>query len=145
MTIDEQRAAVVKEARSWVGTPFHAEGRVKGVGADCATFILGVFENVGMLPHVELEHVPTDWHMHSSDTLYLKEILKYCHEVKDGKPGDIVMLTYGKQAAHGAIIIDWPTVAHASLMDRRVTLSNIQSSLPRFFGFFRPNPWREEE
>jgi cell wall-associated NlpC family hydrolase len=30
------RAAVVAEARSWLGTPFHHQGRVKAAGVDCA-------------------------------------------------------------------------------------------------------------
>lgn len=28
-------AAIVAEARTWLGTPFHHQGRVKGAGVDC--------------------------------------------------------------------------------------------------------------
>ena len=34
--------AVVTEARSWMGTPFQHQARVKGVGVDCAGLIIGV-------------------------------------------------------------------------------------------------------
>ena len=30
-----QRLAVVAEAESWLGTPYHHEARIKGHGVDC--------------------------------------------------------------------------------------------------------------
>jgi cell wall-associated NlpC family hydrolase len=146
MTIDEQRAAVIKEACTWIGTPFHPESRLKGVGIDCGTFLLEVFERVGMLPHTELEHRAHDWHVHSTDAIYLREILKYAHRVESPLPGDIALFQYGKQAAHGAIVIEWPTIViHASLIEKRVTKANITSALSRVQGFYRPNAWRVDE
>lgn len=38
MTIREK---ILAEARTWLGTPFHHQGRVKGVGADCAGVVIG--------------------------------------------------------------------------------------------------------
>ena len=33
---------VVREAKTWLGTPFHHQGRLKGVGVDCAGVIVCV-------------------------------------------------------------------------------------------------------
>jgi cell wall-associated NlpC family hydrolase len=45
---------VVEEARSWKGTPFRHQGRIKGQAVDCAHFIALVAEGVGIdaeIPH----------------------------------------------------------------------------------------------
>jgi cell wall-associated NlpC family hydrolase len=36
------RAAVVREAESWIGTPFHHAARVKGAGIDCLMLLAEV-------------------------------------------------------------------------------------------------------
>ena len=36
------RAHIIAQAREWLGTPFHHQARVKGVGADCAGLVIGV-------------------------------------------------------------------------------------------------------
>ena len=39
---------IVAEARTWLGTRFHHQGRVKGVGVDCAGLVVGVAQAVGI-------------------------------------------------------------------------------------------------
>lgn len=62
-----RRLNIVAEARSWVGTPFRHQARVKGHAVDCANLIIGVgeacdelwldpalwrrFQNYGRLPN----------------------------------------------------------------------------------------------
>ena len=46
------RQQVVAEALSWIGTPYIKNGRVKGVGADCATILFCVYRNCGLVPRV---------------------------------------------------------------------------------------------
>jgi NlpC/P60 family putative phage cell wall peptidase len=43
------RAAIVAEARRWVGTPWRHQGRVHGVGVDCGGLIIGVGQALGLL------------------------------------------------------------------------------------------------
>jgi NlpC/P60 family putative phage cell wall peptidase len=47
MRID--RAAVVAEARSWLGTPYRHQGRAKGVACDCLGLISGVGRALGLI------------------------------------------------------------------------------------------------
>ena len=35
-------SALLTEARSWLDTPYHHQGRLKGVGVDCIGLIIGV-------------------------------------------------------------------------------------------------------
>jgi NlpC/P60 family putative phage cell wall peptidase len=43
------RLAIIAEARRWVGTPFHHQAALRGVGCDCAGLIRGVGEACGVL------------------------------------------------------------------------------------------------
>jgi cell wall-associated NlpC family hydrolase len=64
---DIQREDVVREALSWIGTPFHHAGRVKGAGVDCGQFPLAVFESCGLIPNYVPAHYPADFHLHSNE------------------------------------------------------------------------------
>ena len=44
---------IIKAARSYLGTPFHHLGRVKGVGVDCVGMVAGVLSSMGV-PYVDL-------------------------------------------------------------------------------------------
>lgn len=39
---------IVTEARTWIGTPFHHQGRVKGAGVDCVGLLVGVASALGL-------------------------------------------------------------------------------------------------
>ena len=38
---------IIIEARSWLGTPFKHQGKLKNIGCDCIGFVTGVLENIG--------------------------------------------------------------------------------------------------
>lgn len=38
----------MREARSWIGTPWHHQARVKGVGVDCVGVVIGVARDLGL-------------------------------------------------------------------------------------------------
>lgn len=42
---------IVKEARTYIGTPFHHQGRLKGIGVDCVGLLTGVVKALGMLDY----------------------------------------------------------------------------------------------
>ena len=124
MTEQEQRAAVVKEAREWLGTPYFHGGRIKNVGADC-TFIANVYENAGLVPHVDIAPYCSQAHLHRTAGLYLQTIKKYGKETSDPNPGDIAMYWFGRDFSHGAIIIDpgWPTIIHGDMLAGMILLA----------------------
>lgn len=110
-----QRAAVVAEARSWIGTPYHHRGRLKGIGVDCAMLPAEVYAACGLIPRLDVEYYPPDWHMHRKAQRYLDRVLEHAAEVTDPLPGDMAMYFYGQAFAHGAIITGWPDIVHAVL------------------------------
>lgn len=112
----KQRQAVTDEAKTWINTPYHDNARVKGAGVDCGMLLMGIFENCGLIEHIDIPHYSRDWHLHRSEEKYLGWVKKYCHEVdRDPLPGDILLYQYGRCISHGAIVIDYPTVIHSFL------------------------------
>lgn len=45
----DQRAAVLEEARLWLGTPYKHQHMLRGVGVDCIGLVWGVGEGAGVL------------------------------------------------------------------------------------------------
>ncbi len=39
---------IVEKSREWIGTPFHEQGRQKGIGCDCVGLILGIAKEIGV-------------------------------------------------------------------------------------------------
>ncbi len=108
------RAAVVAEARGWLGTPYHHAAQVKGAGVDCAMLPAAVYRAAGLIPEFEIAHYPPDWHLHRDTERYLEIVTRHAIEVSAPTgPGDFVLYRFGRAFAHGAIILDWPTIIHA--------------------------------
>lgn len=109
-----QRPAVVAEALTWLGTPYHHAARVKGAGVDCGQLVAAVFETVGVIPAVVFPAYPPDWAMHRGDELYLDRVLELAHEIEGPpQPGDIALWRFGRAWSHGSIVTEWPLVIHA--------------------------------
>lgn len=133
------RALIVTVAQSWLRTPFHHEGRVKGVGVDCAQFLLAVYAEAGLIEDYRPEHYPQDWYLHRDEPLFVRELEKHCNPTAEGLPGDIVMFKFGRQPAHGAIVVDANLVIHAYRPEGKVTLSEIAGSplAEKIAGYYR--------
>jgi cell wall-associated NlpC family hydrolase len=126
----EQRQRIVSVARSWLNTPYHTGGRVKGPqgGVDCLTVLAEVFTEAGLVPRIPIPHYPPDWHLHKSVERYLEGLLKYTKEIQGPpQPGDIALWKFGRCFSHGAIVINWPHVIHA-YVGSSVKLENSESA-----------------
>lgn len=119
-----ERLAVVAEAKSWIGTPFHHMGWVKGRqgGADCATSTLMIYR--AALPHrvpaLALDPYSPQWHLsRGAAERYLDTVTSIAGVAEiamaDARPGDLVLYRLGHAWAHGAILMPpgWPQIAHA--------------------------------
>jgi NlpC/P60 family putative phage cell wall peptidase len=107
------RAAVVTEAESWIGTPFHHAARVKGAGVDCLMLLAEVYERAGVSRHVEPPFYVPDWHLHRDAERYMEGLLHYARTVEMPGPGDIALFRFGRTFSHGAIVTAWPRLIHA--------------------------------
>lgn len=119
MTEDEERAAVVAEARTWLRTPYHHRAWIKGAGVDCAMLPLAVYRAAvpHRVPPVTVPSYPRDWHLHKDTTLYRDIVAQIAHPIAEEalKPGDFIMYRFGRAHAHGGIYIDEATIIHAQI------------------------------
>jgi NlpC/P60 family putative phage cell wall peptidase len=126
MTEDEERRAVLEEARSWLGTPYHDLAMVKGAGVDCAMLLKAVYEAVGIEAPIKVDTYSPQWYLHRSDELYMQKVLERAREIPEDavRPADIVLYKFGRCFAHGAIVVEWPRVIiHAHKQSGMVTLA----------------------
>lgn len=129
MSFDQERQKVVNEALSWLGTPYHHAGRVKGSGVDCFTLVVAAYQDSGMIEKRPTPKYAQTWHVHRNEELYLKGVLEYCDEITDRAPlpGDLVLWKFGRCFAHGTVVIEWPLIIHAWL-DLKVLRENITNA-----------------
>ncbi|HKT90179.1 MAG TPA: NlpC/P60 family protein [Candidatus Sulfotelmatobacter sp.] len=119
------RAEVVKTAKSWLGTPYHHMGRIKGVGVDCAMFPLEVYREAGLIGDISVPYYPQDWMLHRSEEIYLRIVQQHARETEPAAvaAGDFVLYHFGRCWSHGAIVLEWPLIIHA-VMQHGVILSD---------------------
>src|SRR5579885_82297 len=132
-----ERGAVVAEALSWEGTAFHHMGRRKirrtadGAvadrgGADCAYATLLIYRAAvpQRVPALQFGYYAPTWNLTRAGAAgerYLATVLALpgVREVETPGPGDLALFRWGLAWAHGAVVIQWPMIAHANAEARR--------------------------
>lgn len=125
----ENRIRIVLEAFEWVGTPYHHQARVKGVGVDCAQLVAGVAENVfPRLKPINTEVYSVEWHMHNREEKMCNIIERFkCTqiEVEDRQPGDILTFQFGRVQSHMGILINDNQFIHARMDIGKVVINQL--------------------
>jgi NlpC/P60 family putative phage cell wall peptidase len=129
-TADDQRALVLAEARSWLGTPYHHAADVKGAGVDCAMLLVRVFCDLGLVEKFDPRPYTRDWFLHRSEERYLDALLARAREVRAPGLGDIVLFRMGRCFAHAGLVIKAEplTIVHAFAPARCVLEDEIRRS-----------------
>ena len=102
---------IVEVARLWLGTPYHHQQHVKGVGTDCLGLIVGIYKELyGEVPTVPLNY-SNNWMESTGKELMLQYANEYLTKIPMGsiRPGVVALFrmhTYGL-AKHAGIITDW--------------------------------------
>lgn len=143
------RSAVTREAKAWLGTPYHKGQCLKGVAADCAMLLVGVYAACGVMAvkPADFGLYPPDGHDARNTQRYLLALQRRARELPPTEipqPGDIVLVKLGRVFNHAAIVIAWPQVIHAWRVD--VTQVNALND-PAFLGFEKKffNPFLAKE
>lgn len=98
------RDAIVAEARSWLGTPFHWQASAKGKGCDCKGLVWGVARELGR-PEADSLHANMASYGPAVDVRLLKAGLAATFDKRtDALPGDVLLLKVGGRAQHLAIL-----------------------------------------
>ena len=61
MSFDTERLAAISEVRSYIGTPWMHQGRIKGVGVDCIGLTIIMARAAGAVPESEIAMLPSNY------------------------------------------------------------------------------------
>lgn len=97
------RRQIIAEARTWLGTPFHHQGRLKGVGVDCAGVVIGVAKVLNIVD-VDI----TGYSRLPSGDLLKKHLRENMIEIDiaDAKAGDVLLFSFDRDPQHVAFLTD---------------------------------------
>lgn len=127
---ENKRIAVITEAKSWLRTPWHHNASLKGIGVDCAQFLIEVFVNVGLIERPVIPPYARDRAAHSDTQTILAIMREFTRETDDPEQGDLVVFEFGRTYSHCAIVIDYPRVIHAQISDG-VVMADANNSVLR--------------
>jgi NlpC/P60 family putative phage cell wall peptidase len=111
-------AAIVAEARAWIGTPYRHQASLKGVGCDCLGLVRGVWRALyGAEPEAAPPYAP-DWAEAAAGEPLAEAALRHLVRVDPAQefaPGDVLLFRWraGLAAKHAAIATAPDTMVHA--------------------------------
>lgn len=109
-------AAIVAEARSWIGTRWMHGVALKGYGADCAQFVLAFGKSLGWIAESYQPPVYNrDWALHNERSVMVEELARFSRQVpaEQMRPGDILAFVSGRCAGHVGIFLGAGRMVHA--------------------------------
>ena len=117
MTDAVSRAAIVAEARSWIGTPYRHQASLKGVACDCLGLVRGVWRAFyGAEPEPTIAYTP-DWAEASGAETFALTAARHLTavEVGEARAGDVILFRWRDNlpAKHAAIVVAADRMVHA--------------------------------
>jgi NlpC/P60 family putative phage cell wall peptidase len=108
-------ALMTVHARLWIGTPYHHQASLRGVGCDCLGLIRGVLRDLeGFDREVPPPYSP-DWSEVTGDESLLAAAARWLDSVDTASPGDVLVFRYrnGCPAKHCGIVSGDGRMIHA--------------------------------
>ena len=111
------RGKIVRSARAWIGTPYHHQASLRGVGCDCLGLVRGVWRDcIGAEPELPGPYSP-DWAEASRVEALAEAALRHmCPRALDAwGPGDMLLFRWRAHvpAKHAAIVAAQDSMIHA--------------------------------
>ena len=117
--LEARQARIVSEARSWIGTPFHHQGRLRGVGVDCIGLVIGICEALCLqsravdrkgrkIPFTAIDE--KGYAPEPQGNLLRTKLDDFLERIPADsmKPGDIALFVMARHPQHVAVIGDHP-------------------------------------
>lgn len=122
---DIRQAQLLREAESWLGTPFWAHSCAKGLsgGVDCVHLVQDILVSCGAMERQQLPAFPMDWGDHRSESAvlgvftgnqYFKDhFLPLSYPGNQAAPGDILCFKHGVCVHHIGLVLPGAHFVHA--------------------------------
>lgn len=117
------RQQFVDEARTWMGTRWQHQARLKGVGVDCAGLVLETARALGL----------ADWHYDNYPRFPDGSLKSECDKVMtpirmaDLGAADVLLFSWNNSPCHLAILTDPDHIIHAYAINRKVVEHRINA------------------
>lgn len=109
MIISKRTAQMIAAARACVGTPFHHQGRLAGVGLDCIGLVVIALRAAGVKIDDRL-----DYGVRPDGASLIKAIEDHGgHAVHGIEAGDVLVIRYDQQPQHVAIATSSDKMVHS--------------------------------
>ncbi len=122
---EQQRALIVKEALSWIGTPYRQWGNSKGASIDCAMLLVRCWVDAGIFESFDPRPYPVDWHLHKKEERYLDWMNSLAIETDERRAGNIVLFRFGRCFSHAGILTSPTKIVHAYAHVRHCITSSL--------------------
>jgi NlpC/P60 family putative phage cell wall peptidase len=111
------RATIVARARLWLGTPYHHQASLRGVGCDCLGLIRGVWRDLyGEEPEAPPPYSP-NWAESAREESLAAAAFRHLRPCEAGaaRPGDVLLFRWRGHlpAKHCAILTEPGLILHA--------------------------------
>ena len=110
-------ARVIAVARAWVGTPYHDQASVKGVGCDCAGLARGIWRELLGAEPARLPAYSRDWGEVGSRETFADFVRPFLIEIPIAAagPGSLLLFRMRRDgpAKHCGVLIDDDLFIHA--------------------------------
>lgn len=131
---EKRRRALEWEASSWVGTPFHAHAKLKGVGVDCVQLAGRIYIATGFLreDQFNIGWYPIDGGHHDENSRVVEWIEKSGLFARATEPrtGDLLCIKFARVAHHVGVMISERQFVHA-YFKHMVVMSNLDDPIYR--------------
>jgi cell wall-associated NlpC family hydrolase len=125
-------ADIIAEARTWLGTPFHHQGRAKGAGVDCIGLVIGVAHALG------LSDFDTTHYGRIPSPLLMGAGLRANMLAADrAEPGSVLWFAFDRVPMHVGIVTDSGLIHAYSVAGRVVETGLDPQWIARSRGAFR--------
>jgi len=131
-----ERTAVVESARSWLGTPFVHQGRLKHKGVDCIGLVIGVARELAMRePDFDVTGYSRDPDGKTLMRMSLMHMSKITRESMQA--GDVVVVRFGDHPQHFGVVGNYKhgglSIIHAAMKNGAVVEQRLMFSSAMHF------------
>lgn len=109
------RSSIVHAARSWLGTPYQHQARLRGVGVDCIGLVIGVARSLGLVaPEFDIN----GYSRQPAPAILMAACEKHMQPVPLTRiqAGDVIVTRFERDPCHFAIVADYYHGGHLSMI-----------------------------
>jgi NlpC/P60 family putative phage cell wall peptidase len=115
--MSDARFDIVSIARTWLGTPYHYQASLRGVGTDCIGLVRGIYRELYGLDAETPPAYSRDWAEGQGRETLIEAARRHLIEIPktDASPGDVLVFRYraGALAKHAGVMAHPRTMIHA--------------------------------